>query len=163
MLPTPLSSFWFSSALLMGVLRLRNSFAKSSNEICSGSKPGAANFSITLNRPKRRGSTKRSSRPVESFRIACVCFSIRNFRRRNAEAAGHSEVDDPLTIFSRRAVRRSQIENDVLAHSPHAGDGLRFEPGNDLFSGRLSAAPVSIPTKRIRLRRRRRAYQARGQ
>ena len=30
----------------------------------------------TLRRPKRRGSTKRSSLPEDSLRIACVCLAI---------------------------------------------------------------------------------------
>src|SRR3954454_24823928 len=60
-----------------------------------------------------------------------------NIRGRNAKTAGHSEMNNPLGSFSRRPVRRSQIENDMLAHPSYARDGLRIECGNDLFSGRL--------------------------
>ncbi len=43
----------------------------------SGSKPPASNPppEATLSRPKRRGSTKRSSRPEASFAIAWVCLA----------------------------------------------------------------------------------------
>ena len=83
MFPTPLNSFWFSSALLMGVLRRRKRVRNRSICESSGSSPGAANpvalldsIRATASLPKRRGSTKRSSRPEASFRTACVCFAI---------------------------------------------------------------------------------------
>src|SRR5579883_1755604 len=78
MLPTPRRSFWLRSALLMGVLRRRKRARKCSRSISRGSTPAASKLALgaTLMRPKRRGSTKRSSRPEASLAMARVCFSI---------------------------------------------------------------------------------------
>src|SRR5579871_5556003 len=77
MLPTPRRSFWLSRALLIGVLRPRNNLRNGSSSISRGSMPVVSNASAvtTLSRPKRRGSTKRSSLPDFSLRMAWVCFS----------------------------------------------------------------------------------------
>ncbi len=54
----------------------------------AGTNPGAkqrfvgidiSDTTATLRRPKRRASTKRSSLPDASFKIACVCFSTSSF------------------------------------------------------------------------------------
>src|SRR5882762_3314094 len=60
----------------MGVLRPRNRARKRSRSASRGSMPPASKPRATLSRPKRRGSTKRSSLPEASFRMACVCLRI---------------------------------------------------------------------------------------
>src|SRR6266851_1494477 len=78
MLPTPWRRLWLSSAALMGVLRLRKRAMKSSIGMVRGSWPGPAYFvsalaeATTERRPKRRASTKRSSRPLLRVRMAWV-------------------------------------------------------------------------------------------
>src|SRR5712671_3373751 len=60
----------------MGVLRPRNRARKGSRPASRGSMPPASKLCETLKRPKRRGSTKRSSLPEASFRMAWVCLRI---------------------------------------------------------------------------------------
>ena len=62
----------------MGVLRPRNNDRKLSRSTSSGSMPVASKSPAfaTLRRPKRRGSTKRSSLPDDNLRIAWVCLAI---------------------------------------------------------------------------------------
>ncbi len=83
MLPTPLSSFWFSNALLIGVLRPRNSSTNRAACDSSGSSPGAVKppdesevLLTTASRPKRRGSTNLTSLPDASLTMAWVCRAI---------------------------------------------------------------------------------------
>ena len=89
-----------SSALLMGVLRPRNSARKRSRSISSGSMPPASKSAAcaTLRRPKRRGSTKRSSLPEARRRMACVCFSTSACGLAHLQPSGHAQVDDPLAV-----------------------------------------------------------------
>src|SRR5271165_3024631 len=93
MFPTPLNSFWFRSALLMGVLRARNRVTKRS---ISESR-GALGFHSHYRQPSKSSRIDEAQLATRSQLQNSVSMPGHlNFGRRDHEAPGHTEVYDPL-------------------------------------------------------------------
>ena len=82
----------------------------------------------------RRGSTKRSSRPLASVRRACVCAATGVIRGRHQQAPGHAQVNDPLGgrlcrwAFTELGARRTQFADDVLSGAVDGQDDPALQP-----------------------------------
>ena len=144
----------------MGVFRPRKSARKRSLSTSRGSAPRVSKSPCwaTLRRPKRRGSTKRSSRPDARVTMACVCF-CRRFA--DDHSAGHAEVNNPLAARANRNRTLAafcsrglfaiayQLEHDVFSHAAHFGDAGMFQGGRDLGGARLHGLGLRTQPNRL--------------
>ena len=136
---------------------------KRSKSISRGSTPAPRSCQPrTLSRPKRRGSTKRSSLPDDSLRMACVCFatsasvrrpaggpscpseqSIEPWRTRGRLRALVGPATRSALIFGAARLAEGatrflvQVEDNVLAHAADGDDTAVFKCLRDRGCGGL--------------------------
>ena len=136
----------------------------------SGKSRAVARRSIltTASRPKRRGSTKRSSRPEASLSTAWVCFAISSSGRRDQQAARSCRDARSIAASGQRLVApygssASRSKTMCLPTRLHARNARMLQDRGDLGGRRLQRLRLFAQPDRFDRCRPRCACRARGQ